>query len=260
MPSTQKGGCFGCLFTTTIITGFLFLLIIAITIIQIGNILNYKTLYHFGVRQYFANILHHDSADYYEAKADFKIYDRIIKMEDLDRTPKTLLLKEGQRFEYHGYRNVGYVSWVAIKVFKNEDPIYGYFMMPINYLEIYKQYMNQSQEGRSEFEKRIYGDIRDEVFKRLKIMEATDGPELQRIKESKEFVIIDTPYLEASSQKAYYCSTQDWKTIQSICNAYMENIDKMYIQTEDQVTIKNASFEKKFTSQFYKNGHNGNRK
>lgn len=260
----NKKGFIGCGCLLVLILLLIIFLIIILTIVQIGNVTNYRVIYNFGTRQYFANILHHESRrGYYKANSDHKVFDRILRIEDYEQTKEKLLLKKGQQFKREGARNVGYVYWVAIKVYKGQDPLYGYFMIPKDFFgntEEEKKYMEECDQEYSKFKEKLhqtfYDDFRIEAFKNIKIMETSGALNLQKIKESNDLIVIDKSYFDAPKETAFYCSKNDYKYLRSLYrslyNAYMENSERFYIQVDDQVTIKTGSFQKTFSGDFFK--------
>jgi len=239
----------GCL------TYFLFIAALAILAICffISNTFDFKTLLTYGPSQYLANIVHFHRDYYCRAESALQIYENIMPAGVMDGTEAKkpiAIIQPGGVFKLKGYRTKEYVTWVAAKIAKGPNIVYGYFMVPekigipafwaaLNRIgEMYfdsaaetfkNKYFSQipadsTEEYRSEFRDLLKSKLRDAV----KLETATEPIEMQRIKESEEFEIIDGISSDAT---IYYCPKADYRKAEDLYEAYLgDGFDVHYLQ------------------------------
>ena len=239
----------GCL---TYIFFLVFLGCLAIYFI-FSNGFNFKTLVVYGPSQYFANIWHFHDDYYCQTESTLKIYEDILPADSTGKNAgiePIITLKPGKRFKLKGYRNKEYVQWVAAKSADGPDVIYGYFMVPEKIdLPSFWEALNKFQ--------RILGDSSAELFhnkyfseiprkateqyhlslldtfktklgQTVKLNETSEPTEMQRIKESKDFKIIDAI---SSDRTVYYCPKSEYGKTENLYDTYLgDAFDTHYLQ------------------------------
>lgn len=89
-----------------------------------GNIFNFSIISDYGFYQYGANIIHIQDKSYVELVKDYSLYS------DADISENVLLsLKQGQKVRSDGHRVIDGKTWVAVSVFKDGNPVYGYILI-----------------------------------------------------------------------------------------------------------------------------------
>jgi hypothetical protein len=232
---------------------YLFLIVviaIMAAFIFLSNTLNLKTLFTYGPSQYFSNIVHFHRDYYCRVSSPIKIYEDILSTDSLDGSEdKNLIttLKPGKVFKLKGYRSKQYVTWVAAKVANGSELIYGYFVVPnkikLN-LPTFWTYVDGLWEKPNPFSNKYFSEIPSESTKQyrktlfstyktklrqiVKLKSSNDSVEMQKIKESKEFKIIDKI---SSDTTVYYCPASDHKKAEGLWEAYLgSGFDRHYLQ------------------------------
>lgn len=223
------------------------------TYILASNAFDFKTILTYGPSQYFANIVHFHKDCYCRAASPLKIYGDILPMDSLQGgKDKNVIatLREGSVFKLKGYRSKGYVTWIAVKVAKGPEIVYGYFMAPekidiptfwATFNRLQEKFLESPAEPFSnkyfseipgsateQYRSGLYTALKTELTRTVKLRSASDPTEMQKIKESKEFKIID----EISSDSTiYYCPKSDYKKARALYDAYLGNgFDTHYLQ------------------------------
>jgi hypothetical protein len=218
-----------------------------------SNAFNFKTILTYGPSQYFANIVHFHKDCYCRAASPLKMYGDILPMDSLEGgKDKNVIatLREGSVFKLKGYRSKGYVTWIAVKVARGPEIVYGYFMAPekidiptfwaaVNRLQekfldsppepFSNKYFSEIPGSATEqYRSGLYTALKTELTRTAKLRSASDPTEMQKIKESKEFKIIDTI---SSDSTVYYCPKSEFKKAKALYEAYLGNgFDTHYLQ------------------------------
>jgi hypothetical protein len=228
------------------------LIIVVVAILAIyflvSNVCNFKTILTYGPSQYFANIVHFHKDYYCKTASTHEIYEDILQAGSIEDSAKKHViakLKPGQRFKLNGYKRKEYVTWVAANVANGSELIYGYFMVPDkikmptfwSYLEglweepkpFYNKYFSEiPRKSTEEYRKGLFSTYKTKLRQTVKLKSATDPAEMQKIKESKEFKIIDGI---SSDTTVYYCPASDYKKAEALWEAYLGNgFDTHYLQ------------------------------
>ena len=224
-----------------------------VTYLFLSNTFNFKTLLSYGPSQYFANIWHFHNDYYCQAASTLKIYEDILPVDSMSEKAKEkaiATLQPGKRFKLKGYRTKEYVTWVAAKVANGSDVVYGYFMVPdkidiptflaaFNRLqEIFldsppepfsnKYFSEISRISTEGYRNGLLSDLKTKLGQTVKLKKTADPAEMQKIKESKEFEIIDDI---SSDTTVYYCPKSDYKKAEALYDAYLGNgFDTHYVQ------------------------------
>jgi hypothetical protein len=247
MAKKDKGpGCLMYLFF------FIFLVCLAVYFL-FSNVLNFKTLLIYGPSQYAVNIWHFHDDYYCKAASTLKIYEDILpagSIEKRDSIKPVVTLKPGQRFKLKGYRNKKYVQWVGAKVADGPDIVYGYFMVPdkidiptfwgaVNRIQgllgdsssetFSNKYFSEIRRDTTEqYRKRLIDIFKTKLGQAVKLRKTTDPSEMQKIKESDNFKIID---VISSDTTVYYCPKGEYGKAENLHDAYLGNaFDTHYLQ------------------------------
>ena len=218
-----------------------------------SNGFNFKTLLVYGPSQYAANIWHFHDDYYCQAKSTLKIYGDILPVDSIGKSSgikPIITLKPGQRFKLKGYRNKEYVQWVAVKVANGPDVIYGYFMIPekveiptfmgaLNRFQrsfgdsssepftnkYFREIPQKSTEG---YRNGLLRDLKTKLGQAVQLKKTTDPSKMQKIKESKDFKIIEDI---SSDTTVYYCPKNEYEKAEAMYEAYLGNgFDTHYVQ------------------------------
>jgi len=244
MAKKDKGP--GCL----MYLAFMAFIAIIAAFILLSNTFNFKTLFAYGPSQYLANIVHFHRDHYCRVSYPIKIYEDIFSANSLDGGEgKNFIttLKPGKAFKLKGYRSKQYVTWVAAKVANRSELIYGYFMVPnktkLNlptlgtyvdgFFEKAKPFSNKyfseiTFKSTKHYRKTLFSTYKNKLRQMVKLKSSNDSVEMQKIKESKDFKIIDEI---SSDTRVYYCSASDYKKAEALWEAYLgSGFDKHYLQ------------------------------
>lgn len=74
--------------------------------------------YHYGIGQYFDNVGHFQDDSFMRLISSDSLFSTELK--------GTTKLKRGQTLEIKGYKRAIGITWVAVKLFKGEEAVYGY--------------------------------------------------------------------------------------------------------------------------------------
>jgi len=225
------------------------------------NVCNYKIFFSHNPSQYIANIINFHKDSYCTVKVPTKVFKKIMNVSETETATPLILLTPKKRFKFKGYIAKENIMWVAVKIFKSSEVIYGYFMIPEKVgISTFKSALSSDDAINNRYFKEIsYNEIKNyrtsllKVFKRkinekLKIMKVSGGLNIQKIKESSKYKII--PSL-SDDNVAYYCATPDYNTSQALYDIYLgNNFETHYLQTnskydfENEGVFKESSFMK----------------
>jgi hypothetical protein len=198
--------------------GMMIAVIVVIVIANLlSNTLNFGTIYNFGFNQYISNVtsLHEDS--YAKSNMDLKVYNQIIKVEDLNKTDNHVIMTQDSNFEIKGNIQKEYTQWIAVEFFKNNNVIHGYIL--INDTSVNSGVGNLIDKKLSknnyfdELSNKMINDLRNKQFKiyikevinKYDIKEVSTSIEKQQISESEEFELL---YSEKDINYYYYKSNK----------------------------------------------------
>ena len=182
-----------------------------------------------------------------------KIYENILPVDAIGKKAQKksiTTIKPGKRFKLKGYRTKEYVTWVAVKVADGPDIIYGYFMVPdkidiptvwaaFNRLQetflgappepfsnkYFREIPHKSTEG---YRNGLLRDLKTKLGQTVKLKKTSDPAKMQKIKESKDFQIIEDI---SSDTTVYYCPKSEYEKAEALYEAYLENgFDTHYVQ------------------------------
>lgn len=209
------------------IFAFIALILILLYFI-LKNVVAFPVVQHFGTDQYLQNILHFHSDDYGHIRSDVELYDKIIDMQDRVSL-NHLVLHRGNMFLYKGYIEKEHVRWIAALVYKDQKPLYGYFVVPKeNDITNNKYYSINSNFPWAQLTGK-----RDESYiavlnkSNIVLRQAKGSLKMQKIKESKKYLILAT-----LADSLYYCDDKYAPLVNSITKKYYGNSAK-----EDEIFL-----------------------
>jgi len=232
---------------------FMAVLASLVTYIFISNTFSFKTMLSYGPSQYFANIWHFHKDYYCQSKTTQNIYKEILPPESLAKKDKNKVittLQPGKRFKLKGYRTKEYVTWVAVKVADGSDVIYGYLMVPdkidiptvwatVNRLQetfldsppepfSNKYFSEIPSKSIEQYRNNLLGALKTKLGQTVKLKKTTQPAEMQKIKDSKDFRIIDDI---SSDTVVYYCPKSEYEKAEALYDAYLgSGFDTHYVQ------------------------------
>jgi hypothetical protein len=268
MAKKDKGP--GCL---TYIFFFVFLGCLAVYFV-FSNTFDFKTLLIYGPNQYLANIWHFHDDYYCQAESTLKIYEDILPADSTGKdagTKPIITLEPGKRFKLKGYRNKAYVLWVAAKAADGPNVIYGYFMVPekveiptfmgaLNGIQeilgdsstepFHNKYFSEIPRRTTEqYQKRLLDTFKTKLGQAVKLSKTSEPVEMQRVKESKDFKIIDAI---SSDTTVYYCPKNEYGKAEDLYNIYLgPAFDTHYLQVSNTYNpAKEGVFEESLVLRF----------
>ena len=120
MANEESGGVGGLIGVAVIVTIIANLL---------SNTLNFGTIYNFGFKQYISNITDFHEDNYAKSNNNLKVYNNVIKIKDLNKIDKHIIMTKNTNFKIKGYIKQEYTNWVAVEFFKKTNKIYGYILI-----------------------------------------------------------------------------------------------------------------------------------
>jgi len=218
-------------------------IIIVFIYILVANLFNFKIAVSYDPGQYFANIWHFHSDFYAKATTPFKLYKDILPIAELKHNEPTIHLKSGKRFKFEGYREREHITWVAAKVFKGTNVIYGHFMVPekiqistfwskvpLSKTELVsnKYFREISNESTEAYRDNINKIFKNKLHEIKNIKRVVGGAKIEEINESSRYKII--PYI-STDNVGYYCSKQEYQTVEALFKRYQgDNFETHYLQ------------------------------
>jgi hypothetical protein len=221
-----------------------FIITIVAIVILFSNIFNFKIFFTFPPSQYFNNIKHFHSDCYCKTKRPVKIFDNIITINETKIIPPVAHLDTGDVFKLKGYTDKRNVVWIAVKVFKGNKVVYGYFLIPEK-TKISTFWNKLSLLGDDRIDNNYFqaiidigshiNDIEAKFFENLNskidIKVANSNITTQEIKESKEYTIIEKI---SDENKAYYCNSEEYNIAEEIYSKYLgNNFETNLLQVND---------------------------
>jgi hypothetical protein len=198
------------------------------------NVINSSVAKDWDRRQYLENIIHLQRKGYVRLERRFALYEKRCLVTEVERgfCPRKLHLPAGQIVEAAGWTTEGFVSWLAVRVLKNDVPISGYIFAPFHFsstgqmdtekgwwTEFDKEKVEKNQKAK--YKKAVEREIRSVSFK--------SNIEAQRLRESGEFdrryTTFPSRYMtwEENSNKPHWIFKKDVPRIKELHRAYLDD-------------------------------------
>lgn len=205
-----------------------------------SNLTNLPIAYTYSPGQYFRNIINLHSDELIETKKPLKLYKEINELSNLNSKDVLADLKPGTRLRFKGRKSLDNVTWLAVKAFRRNEPLYGYvlveesmdFPLVAALGDFPKSNSVQVPSGEeiSKLNKSLWNIYENAVRKEVKVQKITGAINIQKLKESKQFKIIN-PLSDDTT--VYYCDSQNYNKTLQIYNEYLgTNYDTQLLQIE----------------------------
>ena len=222
------------------------IVIVTFTVINISSI---DTISNNGLPQYFRNIYQLQLWDVqYKALKPLKVYDEPQSLNGINF--QTLTLQPGTCFSVTGIYTPsgekwwmeGEVSWFAIKVYRGDQPIYGYILSPDNGIGIFGGYTGDNKyfESFSSSDEKFYKVSLEREFYRVltnkyRILLLTDNIKKQILIENgthseiTKWISTDMIKDHAKNTSAeyfkldYFCHKSDYEKVKVLYKSYFDS-------------------------------------
>lgn len=221
--SKPGSGC-GCFFVLVLVIG---------SFVLLSNLFGIGTIQNYGFSQYISNIKHFHFDHSFKTKRSFPVYRGVINLATADDTNIITTIDAGRIFKFMGHRKTDYSTWVAIQVYDDTKPIYGYINIPeqlriSTFWSFLGKFIGQSDPIDnayfSEVSQSELNSFRDKLEAKLMNLltskvgiKVADTENLQLIEDDDRFKILDF----LPSDKKYYCNAGDYDTALGFYNMYI---------------------------------------
>ncbi len=202
------------------------------------------TLKNYSWAQYLRNIYTFQLWDvHYEVVKWVELYKEPVPIISLDYIDPELIILPGNVIEVTGTwePDKGDVSWLAVRVFKGPEPVYGYVLAPNGSMDFFGGYMGDDEHFRlfndydeDKYKLKLAKEFYSDIIREYAITIESDPIEKQKIAEYDQLTEIShliadeikhngvTKYSREYYNKDYYCRKGDYKFIKEMYNWYFE--------------------------------------
>jgi len=253
LSGKEKAASIGC-FIVIVVVLFLF--------IGVKNIFNFEVAATHGIGQYFRNIVHLHKDTNCRTKQSINIYNKIVPIKEVKQKKAEEILKQGGKFKLKGYKALEHVTWIAVKVYKANKAVNGYFIIPKKVdISTFSSTLHRiissfgkkidnvyfaelSSSNKEILRKSLYQKFKKSAFNKVKIKMAQGEMEIQKIEESDNYKIIS--YLKSAPGTVYYSTGNDLKIIKSLYDKYLgNNFETHYLQIKNNYNPETDGVYKK---------------
>lgn len=195
----------GCLVVAAGIGLLIFLVMFVMTVgVGFNAISNFDTAQSFGFAQYVRNIIHLDQSALFEVgPVPLACYKSATGLQEADTSKPMFILKSGQKFVYRGCASKGDATCVAVQLWQQDVPVYGYLLVA-------QEWNGNSFWGHKEIEEVLEVDMLGLRAKALK-----DLPQLIL----QEFAVLE---ISRKDVKPYY-NSDDYVNMSSLIAPQSDN-------------------------------------
>jgi hypothetical protein len=168
----------------------------------LSNTLNFGIIYNFGFNQYISNITDFHEDNYAKSNNNLKVYNKIIKIKDLNKIDNHMIMTKNTNFKIKGYIEKEYTNWVAVEFFKNTNKIYGYILIKNTNLNsgvanLIDKQLNKNNDF-NELSKKTINNFKDKQFNiyitkvrnKYDIKKVSTPMKKQQMSENENFILL----------------------------------------------------------------------
>ena len=232
-------------------------LTVSVTVLSyytIINIFSFHTLNIHGFDQYIRDIFQYQLWDVrYETKVYTHIYKEPLPIADMKKTDPYFILSPGTVFTATGSQNPSgdNISWIAIRVYDGDTPLYGYILEPGGCLGLFGPYINDDKRFESflgfredKYKQGLMAEFFDKINSEFSILRADDSITKQMFREDdnltsiSKFIenFVDYGPEKFSSKAEYFVKSKDYYKVKKLHNDLFKS-DK-YIKRLTQIQEK----------------------